>query len=178
MPLMFTDVAPVVSHVNSTRDPGDGEGFGSAVNELMASVGTTTVFTVTAAVAWALPTRFVATMVYVVVAVGFTACDPVRATSPTVGEMVTLSAFSTIQSSVELPPVLMVAGVATKRMMRGRPIPVAAPTVTTMPQASCVTPFGPKAVIVYAVVCVGDTVAVPVFATLPMPGLMLTDVAF
>src|SRR5262249_19764759 len=61
MPLIVTPVAPVVSQVRSTLVPGAGDVAGSAVKELIASEGGW--FTVTVAVAVALPAAFVAVSV-------------------------------------------------------------------------------------------------------------------
>ena len=56
--------------------------------------------------------------------------------SPMPGVMFTLSAFSTTHSSVEVWPLLMVMGVAEKRIIRGGPPDP--PTVTTTPHWSAV----------------------------------------
>ena len=88
--------------------------------------------------------------------------------------MFTLSAFSTTHRMVEVWPLLMVRGVAEKRIIRGGP---PAPTVTTTPQLSD-TAFVPAvAVMVYAVVVVGETMVEPVLATVPTPGEILTESA-
>jgi hypothetical protein len=56
------------------------------------------------------PEELVATNVYVVVEVGDTVCDPLTATEAPF--KVALVAFVELQVSVELPPVVIVAGLA------------------------------------------------------------------
>ena len=82
---------------------------------------------------------------YTVVAGGDTSCVPSSETVPTPWLMVTVSAFSTTHSSVEVWPLLMVGGIAEKRMMRGS---VPGVTVTATLQESVLAPPAPVAVIV------------------------------
>ena len=86
------------------------------------------VVTVTVAVAVTVPNLFVAVRVYVVVCVGWTSRVPANGTCPTVGAMLTLSAFSTCQTKVDVLPDTMLKGPAEKRIMRG-----AVPGVTETP---------------------------------------------
>ena len=102
---------------------------------------------------------------------GETLRDPLAATVPS-EVMLTVSAFVTLHCKVELCPALIDGGVAVKLAITGS----AAATVTVMLQA-LVFP-APVAVMMYKVVCVGVTGYVPVLATGPMPGEMLTVSAF
>jgi len=89
--------------------------------------------------------------------------------------MVTVSAFSTNQSKVEVCPCVMVVGAALKRMTRGA-VPGVTCTVTV--QVAAGVPVAPVAVIVYVVVCVGVTICDPLAGTLPIPGEIFTELAF
>jgi hypothetical protein len=170
MPAIVTVTAPVVTQASVTGLPGDGEVGGVAVNEVIFGGGTTVTFTV--AVAVTEPTALVAVNVYVVVAAGETSCVPVSETFPS-EVILTVVAFSTTHSRVEVWPVMMVDGIAEKRMMRGR---VPAMTFTVMLQDAVAEP-APVAVMVYVVVCVGETVTGPLRGAEPLPGLIDTDVA-
>jgi hypothetical protein len=122
------------------------------------------------------PKRFVAVSVYSVVAEGVTDLVPVADTVPTVGEIVIVSAFSTFHDRVDESPARIVIGFAVNATIRG-----ASPrsiTVTVTVQVAAGVPCAPCAVIVYVVVCVGDTIRDPLGSTDPMPPVMVTDSAF
>ena len=97
--------------------PGAVEGDGLAVNEVIAGSGIT--FTVIVAAAVTEPAVFVAVMVYVVVVAGETLSVPFNATAPTPLLIITEVAFSTVHASVADCPLVMLAGVAENRMIRG-----------------------------------------------------------
>ena len=105
------------------------------------------------------------------VAVGETLRVPLAATVP-IELMLTASAFCTLHCKVELCPAAMLAGFAVKLEITGS----AAPTVTVMLQSAPIPP-PPVADTVYVVVCVGLTVTVPLLATDPTPGEILTESA-
>ena len=94
------------------------------------------------------------------------------ATLPMPGEMETVLAPEVLQLKVDCPPAAMLFGLATKRTICA----VVASTVTVT-GAVTVLPSAPVALIVYVVVVAGETVALPLAATLPMPGKMDTVVA-
>jgi hypothetical protein len=179
-PLMFSPVAPVAVQVRVTLSPGAGETVGFAVNEVI-DTGGAGLTTVIVAVDVEVPVALVAVRVYVVVVVGDTLCDPVGLTVPSVGEIVTLVALVTVQVSVELAPRLILGGFAAKVAITGKPVPPpppGGPTVTITPHCVVDVPLLPLAVIVYAVVCVGVTVTLPVAGSVPMFGWMITLVEF
>ena len=91
-----------------------------------------------------------------------------RATVPTPLSMVTVSAFSSCQLSVECWPETMLAGVAVKRMMRGGAAGVVL-TVTDTVQTDVWFP-APVAVMVYCVDCVGLTTKDPLVPIFPETG--------
>src|SRR5690242_10273071 len=115
----------------------------------------------------------VAVTVYVVVVAGLTETEPLLATGPTLGEILTVSALRLIQESVEDWPAEIVDGVAVQPISAG---PVGRPstwTVTVVVSSFTLL----RAVSVYVVVCRGETVVDPFTATFPMP-VMLTVSAF
>jgi len=92
--------------------------------------------TFTVATAVALPSPFVATSVYVVVADGLTTRVPLAATAAPFS--VTLVADDVVQASVELPNLFTSTGVAVKELMPGGEEPM--PTVAdASAPPSCVT---------------------------------------
>src|SRR5580658_8999713 len=142
MPPIVTLVAFCVWQDSSTGEVGDGDGFGLAVKDVINGGAITLTFTVAAAVT--LPAELVAVSTYVVVAAGDTICEPLRFTIPRPGEMLTVAAFCTVQASVDVWPLLMVAGFAVKVMICGT-----APGVTvTATLQEVVAPPAPVAVTV------------------------------
>jgi hypothetical protein len=105
-----TVVAPVVAHA-SVEDPPGMIALGVAVKEVIVGAGKVTV-TVTVPVTEA--AKFVAVIVYVVVAAGCTVADPLTATVPTVGAMDTVVAPTVTHASVAEPPGATELGVAVK----------------------------------------------------------------
>jgi len=91
------------------------------------------------------------------------------------GVMAMEVAFSTCQTSVEMPPAGTVNGAAVKRIMRGGPPP---PVVTVIVTLQVSEPNGLVATIVYVVVDVGLTTTSPLGGTLGKPGVMDTVSAF
>jgi len=107
----------------------------------------------------------VAVKVYVVVDAGLTEALPLSATFPIPGPMVTEVAPLVAQVKV-----WGTADDAEKEVMAG-----GVPTTTVV--CPVTVPLGFMAVKVYVVVEAGLTEALPVSATLPIPGVMVTEVA-
>lgn len=134
------------------------------------------VLTVTVAVALAVPPVPVHVSVYEVVAVGLTICVPLVASEPfQPPEAVHAVAFVLDHVSVELLPAVMLAGLAASDTV-GVALPPPPPTFTvTLAEPD---PLVPVQVSVYAVVLVGETVAMPLVAFAPVqPPLAVQEVA-
>src|SRR5260370_10077944 len=127
---MSTVAAFCARHVSTTGVPGFGLVGGFAVKEIMIGSGGGGGGWITCIVTCCdtVPKLFEAVSVNRVSCVRTTSCVPARPTSPTMGEMLTLVAFSTSQSSVDVPPDGMVSGAPVNLMMRG-----AVPGVTLIP---------------------------------------------
>ena len=129
----------------------------------MTVIGTDTVFE---------PLLLVAVRIYVVAEVGDTVFVPMDATVPISGLIETDVAPLTSQVRVATSPAAIEVLSAAKVVITGLP---AVFTVTVT--GAVVLPAPLVAVSVYVAVEAGDTVFVPVDETLPISGLMETDVA-
>jgi hypothetical protein len=127
------------------------------------------VFTVTVAAAVVVPPLPVAVMVYVAVFAGETNCVPLVETAPMPWSMEHETASVALQVSVLDWPGLIVAGFAEIVTVGGG--------IKVTVAAAVVVPEGPVAVMVYVAVFVGETVCVPLVATVPMPWSMEHAVA-
>lgn len=128
--------------------------------------------TVTVTLPDTLPDTLLAVSIYVVVTVGDTEYVPLIAlTAPTPWSIIADVAPEMFQLNVELPPSVIVAGLAVYEFITGRLL-----TVTVAVSVTVTAPF--TAVIVYIVVTVGDTKCDPLAPTVPMPWSMDTVVAF
>ena len=107
-----------------------------------------------------------------VVDAGDTDVLPFVDTGPTPGEILADLAFSVLHVNVELPPGLMLNGEAVN-------CTICTPEPCTVTVAVSLCELFPRvAVSLYVVVCVGDTVEVPISGTLPMPVISTVSAFF
>jgi hypothetical protein len=118
------------------------------------------------------PMLLVAVMIYVVVEEGDTALVPEEDTAPMPGLMETDVAPVTLHDNVDGLPEVTELGLALKLMIAGRP-----EGATVILAVVVDGPVALVAVIVYVVVSAGVMVFEPLDETVPMPGLMETEVA-
>ena len=153
---------------------------GRCIFGLTGMMGEPGVLTITWVFATLLPLELVAVSMYVVELPGDTDLDPLVATSPIPGWMLTEVALATLQLKVDEAPVVMLLGDELNEVIVG--IAVAAGGVALVPDTStCVValllPEELEAVKTYSVLAVGATALVPLTATFPIPLSRLTFVA-
>ncbi len=134
----------------------------------IAAVGGGTEVTVTVALAVAVaPEELVTMRLYVVVDVGETACDPLTATAAPFS--VALTALVEVHVSVELAPVVMLAGLAEIAAVGG-----GTEVTVTVALAVAVPPEELVTMSLYVVVAVGETACDPLTATVAPFSVALT----